>query len=143
MEVSINYLAVLLAAASTMIVGATWYAPKVFGNTWAKLAKVDLNANIPASKMAMTYGLVFLASLLTAFVLAHFTFLSYEFYKSDFTFLQTALITSVWAWLAFTAARILTHDLFEGRRKKLTLLNAAHELLTFVVMGLIIGLFGV
>ena len=143
MEVSINYLAVLLAALSTMVVGATWYAPKVFGNTWASLAKVNLNAKIPASKMAMTYGLVFLASLLSAYVLAHFTFLSYEFYKGDYTFLQTALITSIWAWLAFTAARILTHDLFEGRRKKLTVLNAAHELLTFLVMALVIGLFGI
>jgi hypothetical protein len=93
--------------------------------------------------MAVTYGLVFLASLLSAYVLAHFTFLSFEFYKGEYSFFQTALITSIWAWLAFTAARLLTHDLFEGRRKKLTILNASHELLTFVVMGLIIGLFGI
>jgi len=32
------------------------------------------------------------------------------------------------------------HDTFENRRKKLTVLNAAHELVTFLVMALIIGL---
>jgi F0F1-type ATP synthase assembly protein I len=34
---------------------------------------------------------------------------------------------------------LLTHDLFEGRRKKLTILNVAFELVTLVVMGVIIG----
>jgi hypothetical protein len=52
-------------------------------------------------------------------------------------------MTAFWAWLGFTASRIITHDAFEGRRKKLTLLTISHELVTFMVMGLIIGLMGV
>jgi hypothetical protein len=143
MGVEVNYVAVVLAGLSTMVVGAVWYNPKVFGTLWSKLTKVDLDAPITSSQLAMKFGGVFVASLVTAFVLAHFVFLSYDFYKSDYSYLETALITGVWAWLAFTVARIFTHDAFEGRRKKLTLLNAAHEFVTFIVMALIIGLMGV
>ncbi|MET1156149.1 MAG: DUF1761 domain-containing protein, partial [Arthrobacter sp.] len=43
----------------------------------------------------------------------------------------------------FTAARFVTHDAFEGRPAGLTVLNIVHELVTFLVMALIIGLFGI
>jgi hypothetical protein len=37
---NINYLAVVAATLSTMIVGSIWYTPKVFGNYWMKKAGV-------------------------------------------------------------------------------------------------------
>ena len=33
----INFLALLLAALSTLVVGFIWYNPKVFGTAWMKL----------------------------------------------------------------------------------------------------------
>lgn len=139
MNVEVNYWAVLLAALSTMVVGSVWYARPVFGNTWIKLAKLDEKA----MKKAGVYPIVVtvLVSLVTAYVLAHVAYLSNQFFQNSF--LQDSLKTAFWAWLGFTAARFITHDAFEGRRKKLTLLNISHELVTFVVMGLIIGLMGV
>lgn len=89
-------------------------------------------------QMAWLYGSVFVASLTLAYVLAHVSFLSNQFFKH--TLLQDALTTAFWLWLGFTAARIYVHDAFEGRRKKLTLLNSAHELLTVLIMAVIIGL---
>jgi hypothetical protein len=84
------------------------------------------------------YGSVFVASLATAYVLAHVTFLANKFFNGD-SFMSDALQTAFWLWLGFTAARLYVHDTFEMRRKKLTLLNAAHELVTVLVMALIIG----
>ena len=52
------------------------------------------------------------------------------------------MLTSVILWIGFTASRMITHDLFDRRPSSLTALNLAHELVTVVVMGLIIGLFG-
>lgn len=141
MEVSVNYWAVLLAAASSMVVGSIWYARGVFGNTWAKLAKVDMDKKVSGGQMATLMGLTFVASLVTAYVLAHVTFLSNQFF--DNSYMQDALSTAFWLWLGFTAARILTHDLFEGRRKKLTLLTWGNELVTIMLMGVIIGWLGV
>lgn len=140
MEVEVNYLAVLLAAVSSMVVGSIWYSMRVFGKTWAKLAKVDMSGKIEPAKFAVLLGSVFVASLVTAYVLAHVTYLSNQFFGNSF--LQDALSTGFWLWLGFTAARIYTHDAFEGRRKKLTLLNFGNELVTVMVMALIIGLMG-
>lgn len=141
MNVEVNYLAVLLAGLSSMVVGSVWYAPGVFGKMWAKLAKVDMDRKVPAADMALLLGTAFLLSLITAFVLAHVTYLSNSFFGNDF--LQDALSTGFWVWLGFNAVRFATHDMFETRRKKLTLINIANEFVTIMVMALIIGLMGV
>lgn len=138
MNVEVNYLAVFLAAASSMVVGSIWYAKGVFGKTWGRLAKVDMSSEVKPKEMGLLLGSTFMASLATAFVLAHFTFLANEFFRQGY--LSSALQAAFWLWLGFTAARIYVHDAFEGRRKQLTLLNVVHELVTFLVMALIIGL---
>jgi hypothetical protein len=140
MDVDINYWAVLLAALSSMVVGSLWYMPAGFGKAWMQMTgvKIDKNKGMKPATAAWLYGSVFVASLATAYILAHVTFLSNKFFGDSF--LQDALSTAFWLWLGFTAARLYVHDAFEGRRKKLTLLNAGHELVTVLVMALIIGL---
>lgn len=140
MEVQVNYLAVFLAAASSMVVGSIWYAQSVFGKQWAKLAKVDMSKEVKPGQMGFLLGSTFVASLVTAYVLAHVAYLSSQFFSKDL--MESALTTAFWLWLGFTAARLYVHDAFEGRRKKLTGLNALHELVTFMVMAAIIGAIG-
>jgi hypothetical protein len=137
MEVSVNYLAVFVAMLSSMVVGTIWYARPVFGNLWIKLAKVDMTKQTSAVGPILATAVV---SLITAYVLAHVSYLSNQFFGNSF--LQDALSTAFWMWLGFTAARFITHDAFEGRPVKLTMLNCAHELVTIMLMGLVIGLMG-
>ena len=80
-------------------------------------------------------------SFISAWVLAGATYLSFQFYGGSF--LANALLTALILWGGFTAARFITHDAFEGRPVGLTVLNCVHELVTFMVMALIIGLFGI
>lgn len=136
MMVDINWLAVILATVSTMVVGSIWYTPKVFGSKWMQLAKVKPSGK--ASDAAGAMAVTVLVSFITAYVLAHVAFLAHNFFQNSF--LQDALSTAFWVWLGFTAARFITHDAFEMRPKALTFLNVAHEFVTFMVMGLIIGL---
>jgi hypothetical protein len=138
--VEVNYLAILFAGISSMVVGMAWYARPVFGNAWMHLTGLNERI-IKDNSNPMRYLYVFIASLVTAYVLAHVTFLSNQYF--DNTFMQAALGSAFWLWAGFTAARILTHDLFENRRKKLTLINISHELVTILVMGAIIGSFGI
>lgn len=138
MDVSVNYLAVVLAMVSSMVVGSIWYARGVLGNAWIKLAKVDMKANKSAAMPIIATAIV---SLVTAYVLAHVAYLSNSFFQNSF--LQDTLTTAFWLWVGFTAARFITHDAFEGRPAKLTLINVAHEFVTLMVMGLIIGFMGV
>ncbi len=139
MEVEVNWLAVVLATLSSMVVGAVWYTPQLFGKSWMKLTKVDPSKT--PTNPGKIYGLTLLASLLTAFVLAHMSYMASQFF--DTSFLSTAVTTAFWLWLGFTVSRLLVHDLFENRPIKLTVLNAGHELATVMVMALIIGGMGV
>ena len=141
MEVSINYWAVLLAALSTMLVGSVWYAKSVFGHRWSKLAKVNMDRKVEPSEMAWLMGSTFVASLVTAYVLAHVAFLSNKFFGNSF--MQDTLSTAFWLWLGFTAARVYVHDAFESRPGQLTLLTVSHEFVSIGVMALIIGAMGV
>ena len=138
MDVQINVWAVLLAALSSMAVGSLWYMPATFGEAWQHLSKVKVDrSKMTPGNMAWMYGSVFVASLLTAYILAHVTYLASQFFHNSY--MSDALQTAFWLWLGFTAARLYVHDTFEMRRKKLTLLNAAHELVTVLVMAVIIG----
>ncbi len=138
MDVEINLLAVFLAMVSSMVVGTIWYARSVFGNDWAKLAKVDLKkASKNSSKPIIVTVFV---SLITAYVLAHFAFFTNQFFGNSF--LQDSLTAAFWLWVGFTATRFITHDAFEGRPAKLTAINLGNELATIMLMGLIIGLLG-
>jgi hypothetical protein len=135
MNVEVNWLAIVLATLSTMVVGSLWYTPKTFGNLWIKLAKIDTKKQ---KGMAAPLVGALIASFITAYILAHVTYLSHSFF--DNSFLQDALSTGFWLWLGFVAARLFVHDAFEGRPKRLTLLNIAHEFVTIMIMALIIGL---
>ena len=137
MNVEVNYLAVFLAGASSMVVGFIWYSGPVMGKTWQKL--VGLKDEDMKKGMAKAMGLTLIASMVTAYVLAHVAFLSNKYFGNSF--MQDAVTTAFWLWLGFTAARMLTHDLFERRPTKLTVMALTHELITLLVMGAIIGAF--
>jgi Protein of unknown function (DUF1761) len=137
--VQVNLLAVFLAAASTMVVGSVWYTPAVFGKRWKKL--VGMTDEKAAKGAGKAIAITVVVSLISAYILAHVTYLSNAYFGNEF--LQDALTTSFWAWLGFVAARIITHDAFEQRPTELTVMNVGHEFVTFMIMGLIIGLFGV
>ncbi|CAN7193137.1 DUF1761 domain-containing protein [Arthrobacter sp. LjRoot14] len=135
----INIWAVVLATLSSMVVGSVWYTPRVFGNYWMRLAKVTPSGDARDAVKPILITLV--VSFVSALVLAGSAAISQHFYGGNF--LANTLITAVILWAGFTAARFITHDAFDGRPAGLTVLNCAHELVTLVVMGLIIGLFGI
>jgi hypothetical protein len=136
MNVEVNYLAVLLAALSSMVVGFVWYAKPVFGAMWMKLAKIDAGKMKPGSSIGPIVS-TFVLSLLTAYVLAHVTYLAHVFFQNSF--MQDALSTAFWVWLGFVMTRIMVHNMFEQKPGKLNLLAVGHEFVTIMLMGLIIG----
>jgi hypothetical protein len=131
----INYFAVVAATLSTMIVGSIWYAPKVFGTVWMRLAKITPSGDPKSAIGPILITLV--VSFITAWVLAGATFISQNFYGGGY--LGNAVVTGLVLFVGFTAARFVTHDAFEGRPRALTLLNITHELVTVLVMTIVIG----
>jgi TRAP-type C4-dicarboxylate transport system permease small subunit len=136
MEAQVNNVAVLVAAVSSMVIGAWWYSPAGFGKQWSKLSGVTQEK----MKASGNYGMVLavVRSLLTAYVLAHVVFLSHHFFGNSL--MMDSLRTGFFVWLGFLAAPMAMRDAFEGKRKKLTLLNVANEFVILMVMALVIGL---
>ncbi len=139
MEIEINWLAVGLATVAAMVIGSVWYSRPVFGKIWQRLAGLS-DKQVEQGGWAPII-LAVPVSFLTAYVLAYLTYISYQFF--DVSFLNAALQIAFLAWLGFSATTLAMHNAFEGKRKKLTLLNSFYQLVMFMAAGLIIGLLGV
>ena len=65
----VNLLAVLVAGIVPMVVGSLWYGP-IFGKRWLALMEMTADEIQEGFNPVRAYGLSFLLSLVTAFVLA-------------------------------------------------------------------------
>ena len=135
----INIWAVLLATASSMVVGSVWYTRAVFGRYWMKAVGHTEESMKGSGTGAIIITVI--VSFVTAAVLAGAAAIAQNFYGGNFLF--NTLLTGLILWAGFTAARMVTHDAFDRRPAGLTMLNLAHELVTILLMALIIGLFGI
>jgi len=132
----INYLAVLVAAVASVVLGFVWYGP-LFGKTWAQLMGFDKKKMAEAKKKGMpkqTWVLMILGTLVTSYVLAHFV--DYL----DAVNVAGALQAGFWLWLGFIVPVQLGMVLWEGKPWKLYFLNAAYYLVNLSVMATILAL---
>lgn len=140
MNVQINLLAVVLAAASSLVVGGIWYAKPVFGSTWEKLVGLSDKEIKRGAMQAMVVAAV--AGLMTAYVLAYFTYMTNRYFSTSYEFWMTdALQTAFMLWLGLSAATIVVHNAFEQKRARLTALAVSNQFVCLMVMGVMIGLF--
>jgi hypothetical protein len=132
--VTVNYVAVLVAAIASMVIGMLWYGP-VFGKQWMKLVEFTPQSKkrmgLGSASKSMTLG--FIAALVTAYVLAHFV--AYVGAATAGAGVQLAL----WLWLGIAAPLQLGAYLWEGKSFKLFVLNAAHTLVSLGVMAAILA----
>jgi hypothetical protein len=136
MDVEINWLAVVLATVSAMVVGMIWYAKPVFGTIWMHLAGLSqerMKKNVVWPMVSAVVG-----SLVTAYVLAHMAYVAHAFFQNSF--LMDAVTTAFWLWLGISLTTLVIHNSFEQKPWRLTWLAAGNRFATIMIMGLIIGL---
>lgn len=132
----INYWAVLIGTVLAMGLGALWYSPVLFLDKWATLARVDRNREgVP---VVIPMMVAFAVTFLTAWVLAGSVAIAWHFYGGGY--FGSAVMTALTLWAGFTAARVITHDVFEGRPSQLTVLTIGFELVTVLIMAVVLGL---
>jgi len=132
----INYIGVALAVVSTFVVGMVWYAESVFGKAWMKLAGLTKKQVENKEKMMKAMMHSFVASIITAVVLAG---LMYELGIDD---LWDGAVFGAIIGFGLAAASMVTHDAFEQRKMALTRINGLHDVLSFAVMAAIIAAVG-
>lgn len=154
----INFLSLLVAALSTLVVGFIWYNPKVFGTIWMKESGLT-EEKMKGSNMALTLGVSFIYAFLIAFVLRFLTIHqtgalgmvggdasiakpSYDAFMADYgmafrTFKHGAL-HGFMTGLFLAIPVIGTNALYERRSFKYTLITGGFWAVCFMIMGGII-----
>lgn len=153
-----NFLALLVAAASTLLVGFVWYHPKVFGNIWMKESGMTLE-KIKGGNMLLTFVVSFIYAFLIALVIrflavhqtgalsmvggdASIAKPSFNAFMADYgmafrTFKHGALHGFI-TGLFFALPLIGTNALYERRSFKYTLVTGGYWTVCFMIMGAII-----
>jgi|SRR5882762_5283719 len=133
----VNLWAVLGAGVATMVIGFLWYSPLLFAKPWMLAMGYDPEDKAKLAEMQKSagpmYGIAFLASLLTAFVLGKII------YNLSINTALYGMKVGFAVWLGFVATVQLTDKLFGKRPLKLFLINAGYQLVCYLAMGAILG----
>lgn len=134
---SLNWLAILVAAISTMLVGFLWYSPLLFAKPWMREMGYDPNDKAKVQEMQKSAGPAyagsFVASLLSAFTLA---LILHGLQEEG---LHHGIMASFHIWLGFVATVQFTGALFMKQSMKLFAINTGYQLVCYLVMGAILA----
>lgn len=145
MEVSINYLAVIVAAVAAMGLGFLWFGP-LFGKQWKELmgwtgeSMQQMNAGLAARGLSMNkiYAVQAVGAFIMAYVLAHSLVFASAYLNS--TGFSAGLMAGFWNWLGFIAPVTIGVVLWDGKPWKLWVLQSGYWLVNLLVMGVILAL---
>jgi hypothetical protein len=126
----VNWIAVLLCAVSSLVVGGIWYSPALFAKSWQAAAGLS-DEQARSGNMAVIFGGAFILSLIAAFVFAMFL-------GPDMG-LGPSIAAGFSAGLCWVAASFGINYLFERRPLRLWLVNGGYHIVQFTLFGLILG----
>lgn len=127
----INYLAVLVAALSTFILGGLWYSPMLFGKVWMR-ANNFTEADLQTFSKARMFGWSFVFSIVMALNLAMFL-------AGDNTTATWGMTAGALTGLGWVALAIAIIGVFENKSWRYILINGGYMTVAFTLMGAIIG----
>ena len=125
----VNWLAVIVAAASGFVIGSLWYGP-VFGKVWMRLTGMTKEKGAQAN-MAVTFGGAYVLNLIAALGIATVSV--------DHAGVMFALHVGLLGAFFFVAPALGVIYLFEQQPFRLWLVNAGYQAVNFTTMGAIIG----
>jgi len=132
MQVHVNYLAVVIAAAASYALAFLWYGV-VFGKLWMKLTGITDMTPAPVNVV-----LVFVGSLVMAYVLYHSIVFGDAYVKMGGV--SGGLMVGFFSCLGFVAPVTLATKLYEKKPWGLWLLDNGFWLLSLLVMGALLSL---
>ena len=131
----VNWIAVIAAGLSAMVLGGLWYSPLLFHKTWQKGAGIsdeEIKANM--GHPAIVFGGSTLISIAAAFVFSMFLGPKPE--------LMFALGAGLSAGLFWVAGSFAINYLFESKPLKLFLVNGGYHTVQFTLYGVILNVLG-
>ena len=132
----INYLAIVIAAVAAFVFGGIYY--HLLAEHWMK-AVGHSKKNLPKKKSSTPLIITFIAELIMAWVLAG---LIGHLGPGQVT-VKNGIVSGAFVWLGLVATTIVVNNAFGKRKPMLSTIDAAHWLAVLLIMGAIIGAFGV
>lgn len=130
----VNNLAVLVSGAVIFVLGGLWYSPALFAKKWtALIGKTEAELKANAGSMPMSYLVVLLCGLVTAYVMA---LVVGNFAPA--TAIDGAIV-GVLCWIGFAGTTSYGTALFAGKPKALWLIDSGFNLVSFIVAGIILA----
>jgi hypothetical protein len=139
----VNYLAVIVAAVAGWLVGAGYYT--ALSAQWMAAqgkTKEDFRREMEGASgaaKAVPFVGALLAELIMAWVLAG---LLGHLGENQVT-LWNGVVSGAFVWLGFVATTVAVNNMFGMKKMALTVIDSGHWLAVLVVMGGIVGAFGV
>ncbi|MGI9102540.1 MAG: DUF1761 domain-containing protein [Terriglobales bacterium] len=127
----VNWIAVVVAALATFILGGLWYSPVMFGRAWMLTNNLS-EADLRKGNKAKIFGLSFLLALVMSANLA--MFLAQP--TTTAAWGATAGFLAGFGWVALAIAIVA---LFERRSWRYVAINGGYMTAAFVIMGVILG----
>lgn len=135
LQATVSLAAVFVAAVVSMLIGAIWYSPSVFGRDW--LAALGVKDKKAMAKMKKESGKAytghFITDLIKAFMLAVIV---------DYAGATTALTGAaigLLVWLGFVATTIAGSVFFEGKNLELFMIDSTYSLVSLIFTGIIVA----
>jgi hypothetical protein len=132
-EMQVNYWAVLVTGIVLFMLGGLWYSPVLFGKRWTGLIDRTEEQLKKASTPA-TFAVVFIAELLTAFVLALVV------NWAGVTDAAGGALVGFLCWLGLAGATSLMTYLLSARPVGLWAIDSGYTLASFLIAGIILGI---
>lgn len=129
----VNYLAVLFAVLSTLILGFIWYSMAIFGTRWAGLVGLKKKDMENQKGMGLTFGLMIAGAAVSAIMLSVFMQAT-----STRGFVEGATMGFL-IGIAFRVTAHIMHNGFARRNHELTVIDGMHDAIQLAIMGAIIG----
>jgi Protein of unknown function (DUF1761) len=127
----INIWAVLAAGLSSMVLGALWYSPALFGKPWSAASGMS-EAQAKSANRVQILGAAFVLAVVGAAVFAMFLG------PAQTPMFATAAGLS--AGLCWVGGSLGINYLFEQRPLRLFLINGGYHTLQYTLIGLVLGL---
>ena len=127
-----NFLAVILAAVASFVVGWAWYSKLGFGKQWMEETGIT-EEKAKQTDLKILFGGAFALNFLAALVMA--------LYLKANQSLIAAVAFGFAVGSCWVATSFGVNYLFEGKSLRLFFINAGYVVVQFTVMGLVLGLF--